>query len=253
MNGIRREKIREFVELNQIATLNQLSALFPDVSLMTIHRDLSHLQDQGFLVKIRGGARYIANVANEPAFAAREIINKSAKQIIAGKAVAFLAGSSSIFIDAGTTTMALARQMPDIQANVMTTGPNIALELAKKSLITVNLCGGVLNKSNLTLSGDSAVESLSGINIDTAFIVASGYSAHSGFTCGMESEARIKRMVIKKARTSVILMDSSKFDRLLPYTFAVPGDFSCMITNLDPHALPESLLELVQSLRLKVE
>ena len=253
MNGIRRERIREFVELNQIVTLNQLSTLFPDVSLMTIHRDLSYLQDQGFLVKIRGGARYIANIANEPAFAAREIINKSAKQIIATKSLPFLAGSSSIFIDAGTTMMALAKQMPDIGANVMTTGPNIALELAKKPLITVNLCGGVLNKSNLTLSGDAAIESLTGINIDTAFIVASGYSPQSGFTCGMESEARIKRMIIQKARTSVILMDSSKFDRLLPYTFAVPGDFSCMITDLDPHVLPEPIFELVQSLKLRVE
>jgi DeoR/GlpR family transcriptional regulator of sugar metabolism len=240
------------VEENHIVTLPQLSALFPEVSLMTIHRDLSQLQEDGFLVKIRGGARYIANVSNEPAFAAREIVGKSAKQAIAGKAVPFLSGSSSIFIDAGTTMMAFAKHIPDVQANVMTTGPNIALELARKPMMTVNLCGGALNKNNLTLSGDTAIDCLSGINIDTAFVVASGYSQGSGFTCGMESEARIKKLVVGKARTSIVLIDSSKFERMLPYTFAGLSDFSCMITDLDPAALPEPLLGAARAAGLRV-
>lgn len=243
INTIRREKIRDFVETNQIVTLEQLSDLFPDISLMTIHRDLTWLQEQGFLIKIRGGARYIANIANEPIFAAREIINKNAKNIIAHKAVKFISGSGSLFIDAGTTTTAFVKLLPDMQLNIVTTGPNIAMELAKNQSMTINMCGGVLNKNNLTLSGDMAMNCIAGINIDTAFIAASGYSGLAGFTCGMESEAQIKRLVIQKSRTVVMLIDSSKFEKLLPYTFANIADCDCIITDLNPAQLSPQIIE----------
>ncbi|MCL2068688.1 MAG: DeoR/GlpR family DNA-binding transcription regulator [Oscillospiraceae bacterium] len=233
MNTIRREKIRQYVDEHGVATLPQLCVLCPGVSLMTIHRDLSHLEGQGLLVKIRGGARCVSDHSGEPAFAARDIVNRTAKQIIAGKALQFLQGHASVFIDAGTTMMAFARQVPDMQANVVTTGPNIALELAGRPSLAISLCGGMLNKSNLTLSGDAAVESLSHINIDIAFIAAAGYSKGAGFTCGMESEARIKRLVIQKARTRIMMMDSSKLEKLLPYTFADIRDFDRIITDLD--------------------
>lgn len=241
MNGIRREKIREFVEQNQYATVDQLTTLFPNVSLMTIHRDLTFLQEQGFLVKVRGGARYIADSQGEPAFAAREILGREAKQKVGLKATRFVSGSSSVFIDAGTTMLAFAKEVPNIQASIVTSGPNIALELAKKPLLTVSLCGGVLNKNNLTLSGSVAIDALSSINIDTAFTVASGYGAEYGFTCGMESEAAIKELVTRKARTSVMMLDASKLGKVLPYTFARLEDYDILITDKDPQELPAEL------------
>lgn len=246
MNHIRREKVREFVEENQVVTLDQLTELFPEVSLMTIHRDLTFLQEQGFLVKIRGGARYIADHTSEPAFAAREIVSKEEKEKIATKAVKLLHGSSSIFVDAGTTMMAFAKEFPNLRGNIITTGPNIALDLARHPLLTVSLCGGVLNKNNLTLSGTGAMEVLSKVNIDTAFLVASGYSADCGFTCGMEAEATIKKMIARKARTTILMMDTTKFGRVLPYTFAEVKDFDYIVTEKDPDALPEHLKSLAK-------
>ena len=241
MNLVRSEKIREFVEQQGVAELAQLQELCPGVSLMTIHRDLKLLESQGFLVKVRGGARYVAHHAGEPVFAVREVLSQPAKRIIADKALCLLSNSGSIFIDAGTTMMAFARQIPDIRANVITTGPNIALELATRPLLTISLCGGVLNKNNLTLSGDCAMDYLLGINIDAAFIASAGYDSSTGFTCGMESEARIKKQIIEKARTRVIMLDSSKFGRILPYTFATPNDFDYIVTDIDPEELPQDL------------
>jgi len=219
---------------------------------MTIHRDLKHLEGQGFLVKIRGGARCVVDHSSEPAFAVREILGQPAKRVIAEKALPLLLSSGSVFIDAGTTMMSFARQIPDMPVNVLTTGPNIALELARHPMVTISLCGGVLNKSNLTLSGNSAMDSLQGINIDTAFIAAAGYSSQTGFTCGMESEARIKKLIIEKARTRIIMIDSSKFERILPYTFANLHNFDYMLTDLDPQELPDILANAVKDLSLRV-
>lgn len=241
MNSVRRETIRSYLQEHRIVTMAQLGELLPDVSLMTLHRDLSFLQDRGLVEKVRGGARYVADDSMEAAFAAREIVNREAKAEIARKAVVLLGDAGSIFVDAGTTMMAFAQMMPDHKRNVVTTGPNIALELAKRHNLTISMCGGVLNKSNLTLSGTGAMEVLRTINIDTAFLVASGYSAKSGFTCGMESEATIKRMVIGKARRVVMLLDCSKMDRMLPYTFAQMEDLDYLVTEREPLALPEEL------------
>lgn len=244
MNSVRREKIREFVEKNNVVTLEQLAALLPDVSLMTIHRDLNYLQDQGLLQKMRGGARYTGGGASEPAFSAREIVNRRQKQQLSEKAAALLGGVNSLFIDSGTTMMAFARLLPDTPVHIVTTSPNIAIALAKKRYPIVDICGGTLNKLNLTLSGTPALEMISRINIDTAFLVASGYSAASGFTCGQESEARIKSLVIEKSRRSIVLMDTSKLERLLPYTFGRLADVDYLVTEAEPSKLPEDLVRL---------
>lgn len=243
MNSIRREQLREYIEINHIVTMRQLTDLLPDVSLMTIHRDLTFLQSQGLIEKIRGGARYIASGTAEATFSAREIVGREAKAVIAQKAIGLLGDEGSIFVDAGTTMMAFAKVIPDHKRSVVTTGPNIALELAAKQNMTITLCGGTLNKSNLTLSGSAAMETLSGFNIDTAYIVASGYSPGAGFTCGMESEARIKSLVIRKARTVIMLMDGAKLNRVLPYTFAQLSDLDYLITEQNPDALPPELIQ----------
>lgn len=247
MTNVRREKMRKFIELHQVVTLPQLSELLPDVSLMTIHRDLSYLQEQGLVVKIRGGARYTANGPNEPVFAAREMVSRIEKQRIAQKALPLLADSSSVFIDAGTTTTALARIIPDENLNITTTSPNIALEIAKKRNPVVNICGGTLNKSNLSISGSTTIDALSHINIDIAFVVAAGYSKESGFTCGRESEARIKSIAVSRARRAVILIDCSKLGRLLPYTFAEMKDVDFVITEKDSPDLPRDLTSVAEA------
>lgn len=238
MNTIRREQILDYLKTNKLATMDQLSQLLPGVSLMTIHRDLNYLRDLGLLDKVRGGARYIMPGSFEPAFFAREVVHKAAKQVLAEKAAPLTGTSNSFFLDAGTTMLAFARLFPDTAANVMTTGPNIAIQLSTKKNLTIGLCGGVLNKSNLTLSGSGALEAVSKVNIDTAFLVASGFSRAGGFTCGKEDEARIKTQVISQARKAVMLMDTSKIERMLPYTFAQLEDFDCIVTEKDEKDLP---------------
>ena len=59
MNSIRQKKICDFIESRQIVTIKELQNLYPDVSLMTIHRDLDALVQSGSVVKIRGGARAV--------------------------------------------------------------------------------------------------------------------------------------------------------------------------------------------------
>ncbi len=230
MNRLRQEAIRSLVESKNIVAIKELKELFPDISLMTIHRDLDVLEREGVLVKYRGGVKSI-KLPDDVDFNIRLKENNSGKLIIAKKALSLIAPHSSIFLDAGTSNLFLARNMSDTNLNVFTTAPSIALELCKLHTPAITLCGGSLNRNTLAVSGQRTIDMLSGINIDVAFIGVSGCSAEAGFTCGSEADSFIKSFVIKKARTSVLMCDSEKLKRLMPYTFASMEDIDYIISD----------------------
>lgn len=230
MLSYRQEKIRDYIEKKNVVTIQELRDLFPQVSLMTIHRDLDALEEGGSVVKFRGGAKSV-RYGNDPEYAVRMRENNAGKDIIGRKALQLIQPNSSIFLDAGTTSLALARCLPDIDLNVITTGPSTAIELCRLQNPVVTLCCGTINRKNLALSGRSTLEMLEKINIDTAFIGVSGCSVEAGFTCGQENDMFIKRMLIQKARTSVILCSSEKLKCLMPYTFASLSDVDYLISD----------------------
>jgi DeoR family transcriptional regulator of aga operon len=222
-NRIRQDKIRKYIDEHGLVTISQLQELFPDVSLMTLHRDLNALAETGTIVKFRGGAKTVHHAADVD-FTVRVQENNAGKVAIAQKALELIQPHSAIFMDASTTNLALARLLPDINLNIFTTGPSIALELCRLSNPVVTLCCGTMNRKNLALSGQNTLEMLNGINIDTAFIGVSGCSVDAGFTCGTEGDMLVKRQVIRKARRSVAMCGVEKFSCLMPYTFAKLGD-----------------------------
>jgi len=230
MNNIRQIKIKEFINGKQFVSIRELRELCPEVTLMTLHRDLDALADEGSIVKLRGGARMIRQ-SGETSFNSRENENIEAKKIIAKKATGLIAEGGSVFFDAGTTTLAVIRALPDIDLTVITNGANFASELQRFLNVSTYMCCGALNRSNMALSGHSTLEFLESINIDLGFIGVSGYTGESGFTCGVESEMHVKKLIIQKARKSVILMDATKFSRLMPYTFARLGDVDYVICD----------------------
>lgn len=247
MYNIRQENMKDYIEKQNVVSIRELQALFPDVSLMTIHRDLDALENAGVVVKFRGGAKSVRH-KGDLEFNVRMNANNAGKEIIAQKALALIQPHTSIFLDASTTNLALARIMPDININVFTTGPNIAIELCRLQNPTVTLCCGTLNRKNLAVSGQNTLEMLDKINIDLAFIGVSGCSIDAGFTCGTENDMLVKRKVIKKARTSVLMCGKEKLRCLMPYTFATFEDADYLIFD---EALPDKFLAAANDAKVK--
>ena len=171
---------------------------------------------------------------------ARMHTNMKSKREMAAKALKLIEPGSAVFLDAGTSSMALAQAMPDMDVNIFTTGPNIALELARLSMPAIHMCGGTLNRFNQAVSGQSTLQMLEQINIATAFLGVSGYTDEGGFTCGKEDEMLVKRLMIQKAGKKVILMDSSKCGKILPYTFGNVEDADYIVSD---GRLPEELMQ----------
>ncbi len=248
MINLRQNKMMAYIDEHEDVTIRELQELFPDVSLMTIHRDLDTLSDEGKIVKFRGGARAM-HCSSETLITVREQENLSSKRVMAEKALSLIQPGSSVFLDAGTSNLTLARMLPDINLTVFTSAPNIAMELCHLLRPSINLCCGNLNRANMAVSGNQTIEMLQSINIDLAFIGVSGCSMTDGLSCGMESEMLVKRLVIRKARTSVALCDSSKLTRLMPFTFAKLEDLDYFISD---DRLPESFMKYAAESGIKV-
>ena len=248
MNTIRQQRILDYIEKENVVTIRQLQALCPNVSLMTIHRDLDQLEQAGIIVKVRGGARAVHH-SGDLGFDVRLQENNAGKMIMAKKALSLIQPHSTVFLDASTTNLILARCLPDINLNIFTTGPNIGIELCRLHNPDITLCCGRINRKNMALSGQNTLDMLDRINIDLAFIGVSGCSADAGFTCGSESDMVVKRKVIEKARTSVVMCDCGKFSRLMPYTFARFSDVDIMISD---GSVPENIVSHLETSGVKL-
>lgn len=248
MLQVRQEKLRKYIDKKKIVTIRELRELLPDVSVMTIHRDLKALADAGIIEKVRGGARSVRQ-EGDPVYDVRMRENTAGKNIIVEKALKLIRPDNSVFLDAGTTNLLLARNIPDINISVVTTSPGIALELCRMSNPIITLCGGTMQRRNQSVSGRNTLEMLRNINIDIAFIGVSGFSVDSGFTCGTEEDVYIKRLVIEKARTGVILCDHTKFRRLMPYTFCDIDGADYLICD---RPLPETIRYAIGNGRMKI-
>ena len=233
MQKIRQEKMNDLIQKHEVLTIAQLQDFFPQVSLMTIHRDLNVLAEANLITKIRGGARSIRH-GQDLTFEVRSQDNIEGKAKVAKNAARLVRGQASVFLDSGTTCLALARLFKRTNMTVVTTGPNIALILAHNAAPDVTMCPGNLNKSNLTVSGHSTLQFLETINIEIAFIGVSGYGKSEGFTCGKEDEMMVKRHVIARAGKTVILCDQTKFLRLMPFTFAKLEDIDIVVLEKEP-------------------
>lgn len=235
MNTDRQHQILQLLEQKGEVQLQQLKELFPDVSMMTLRRDLISLEANGHLIRTYGGAVSTRKLAmgngEEDAYSRRAAENVDSKIKIAEKAVLMVEKGRSVYFDAGSTVMQLARLLPDDSYSVVTSGANIALELVKKLRTSVVTLGGLVNRNTLSSSGPNALAHLDTMNIDMAFMAASGYSVDNGFTVSNVYECELKRKIISRAKKAILLMDTSKINKDLPFTYATLEDIDVWVCD----------------------
>ena len=232
-------------------SIKELEEMFPDVSGMTLRRDIKFFEDRREIIKVRGGARSMKFITSQidENVDARMNENVFSKDLIARKAAEFLETGCSIFLDSGSTVRRVVQYVPNERFTFTTTDPAAALDLTAIGLPSVNIVGGRVSGDNKTVTGLLATRFLADINIDIAFLSPSGLSARSGFSVGNYSECELKKIVVEKARLVVILMDESKVDKSLPYTFATFDEADVLITSTP---LPDELVRLAEEKNVRI-
>ena len=153
MKRERVEDIAEILDKRGKMTLEQLEEVFPNVSQMTLRRDLLQLEEDGRIIRIRGGAMSVKEVqkVSGEEYTKKTTINTDAKIVIAQKVANLIDEGACIFLDGGTTAMYLSKEMPDLKCNIFTNGIAVAMELAQKKNVAITVVGGQLMKDNLSL------------------------------------------------------------------------------------------------------
>lgn len=240
---------------NGSIVVSELSSLF-NVSEGTIRRDLRGLQKEGLLKKTYGGAVTAGGVSFDTPFNVSKDHFVEEKQRLARAAADLVKEGETIFVEAGTTTLHLARLLRQKHnLMVVTNGIHIASELCNSEGTHVFLIGGDLRQHTAALVGPHAERCLEEIRVDKAFLGISGVVTKRGMTTGTLAEAQIKRGIINCAKEVIAVTDHSKFDREL---FAFVAPLTAVhkiivddgISNEDLQAMKEMGLEVIIVSRL---
>lgn len=210
------------------------------VTEMTIRRDLEKLEQRGIVRRTFGGA---ISVGKDVSLSERAGTHVEEKKRIGKVAAALIQPGESIFIDGGSTTLQIARHLPTgAPFTVVTNALNVASELIEKK-IPVIVIGGIVRDSTLSMSGPMAIEAISKMAFDRAFLGASGLNKRDGFGNSNMFEAELKRVAITRSAETSIVLDHSKFGTNSLVSFTEIGHVRRMITD----RLPEE--DLLMALR----
>ena len=237
---IRRKQIVDLVNQKEYVRFLQIKEAFPNVSEMTLRTDLKVLDEEKKIVRIHGGAKSVQLVIGTDDFLNRRAVrNLQEKEEIARKAVKLIRPDTAVFLDSGSTTTSLAHLFPNQSNLIYTTGLSCATELADLSKPTVQIPGGRLNRYSISIYGTSVVQELSQVYFHQTFLGVTNYMPQTGFTCGNNEEAILKRTAIKQAEQVIVLMDSQKFGIKGTYSICGLEDIDILVS--DGH-LPEDFI-----------
>ncbi len=201
------------------------------VTLQTIRRDLTELADAGKLDRVHGGAVLRAGVANI-GYEERRLINAEAKAAIGQACAAAIPDNSSLFLNIGTTTEAVARALlKHRNLTVVTNNMNIANILAANESCDVIVAGGVLRRSDGGLVGDLTTEAIAHFKVDLAIIGTSALDAEGDLLDYDPQEVRVSRAILRQARESCLVADASKLTRSAPVRIVSLSEIGTLVTD----------------------
>ncbi len=244
----RREKITRLVNRNGEVSFAEIKAVLPDVSDMTVRRDLEFLGQSNKIVRVFGGAKsvdYLVGVS-EAGYAKRSIEQAEGKAQIARKAVQLLKEDTAVFLGSGTTTAQFAKLFPNGKYFVTTTGLNCAIDLSALPDVSLMMLGGSVNKNSFCVNGTIADKMIADMHFNIAFLGVGGYLPGKGFTTSVIEDYILRQTIVKNSDTTAILMDSTKFGRtgVSTFTFAAPEMIRYVISD---DALPFKAREEFES------
>ena len=231
----RRSKIEDIINENKSVLVTELARLF-DVTPETIRGDLLKLEKQGILVRTYGGATLAGSSGSELSYKERDVVNAEAKHKIGARAADMIRNGETIFLDASTSSLWLARNIKDKEGlTVITNAVNIVLELADCENIKLICTGGSLNKRNMSYTGRFAERMITeNLAADKCFFSCKGVTVSRGMTDASEDEAEIKRAMMQASDSVIFLCDHNKLGRKGIPVIASIDKIDTLITDIRP-------------------
>ena len=203
----RKKLILEELSKHKIVSLEKLVGLL-DTSESTVRRDLDELESENKLRRVHGGAELPHSLQEEETIQEKSVKNLQEKKLIAQKASSLIKEKDVIFVDAGSTTAFLIKELEQKDITVVTNSIHHAVQLVDKLIPTVIIGGGVKMTTDASIGG-VALNQINQLHFDRAFIGMNGVDEGYFTTPDME-EGAVKRAILENAKQTYVLADSSK-------------------------------------------
>jgi DeoR family transcriptional regulator, fructose operon transcriptional repressor len=203
------------------------------VSEMTIRRDLDELVQLGLARRVHGGA-VLLTAPEEKTRPVNDSSNISSAnmKLVARKALQLFPSQGTVYLDAGRTSMELARVIPELPAaqrdtlRIVTHASNVASYLSEvRAVRSVHQIGDDIDQVTLAAVGPQALEQLQGLHYNVFFMGVSGADPEAGWTNNNLAESKVKQVVMKHAAKVYVIADSSKWRAV---NFAPIGPFDAV-------------------------
>ena len=229
----RRQKIVELVNSRGRIKVGELARIF-DISEVSVRTDLADLEAKGLLSRIHGGAVSSYKTYYNMDMQQRLLANRESKERIAIQVASMIKENDTIMLNAGTTTLAIFRQIPsNLVLSIVTNSIAIALEAAANPNFNVVLLGGSVNAKYQFVYGDTANTQLRRYHADKLILSVDGVSVDAGFTTYYDREAELDRLMFAASATRIVAADSSKLGRTAFAHISPVSSADYLVTNMD--------------------
>lgn len=212
---LRRRHVLDLLDSQEFVSVRQLATEF-GLTEMSVRRDLAVLAREGALTRVRGGAARppLGQASRQYAEASKR--NSSAKVAIARRAAQLLEPTNVVFFYSGST---VARVAANLEAGVkssltvVTNSLPILDEVSTWDEPHLVAVGGLYLPAYMAFVGPQALQSLGELSADIAIVGCDGLSADGGLTTPHQLVAEVGSTIVKRARRTIVVADSSKVGR----------------------------------------
>lgn len=227
----RRERIQAYLTTRKIVATAELCELL-DVSEATIRRDLEWLEEQGLIERTHGGAIINERINLEQEYQQRAQRYPEEKRRIGALAARLITDGDIVFINSGTTTTQLIRQIPShLDVSIITNNIIAALEVGEVDYELTLLGGSFQSRSN-SVAGRFAMSNLAQVYATKAFIGVDGISLKHGYTVPSNAEAEVVHLMLERTQGEVyVVADHSKWGVVSNFEIAPIHKVKYLITD----------------------
>jgi DeoR/GlpR family transcriptional regulator of sugar metabolism len=213
----------------------------------SIRSDLTDLENEGLIHRFHGGARIVA----PPSFETRRSVNLANKKKIVQKALTHIQEGETLYLDSGTTVLLLAQELSRVgDLTVVINSPSILNYLGSETEKKVIMVGGEWSHEDQCCYGLMTERDLADIYVSKVFMGADSIDVETGSVFAHLRNLSYISRIIKNAKQTVLLADSSKFNRIRGMKIIDLSDINVIITD---EGLPLEQQEKIRSLGITLE
>ena len=244
----RQQQLLDQVRARHHASVDALAELL-DVTTQTVRRDVKVLVKANLLTRYHGGVSVPSSIENI-GYAQRQGMNADGKRRIAQCVAQRVPEGSSLILNIGTTTEAVARAMlPRRGLRVVTNNLNVAAILSDNPHCEVIVAGGIVRSRDRGVVGEATIDFIGQFNVDIGIIGISGIDADGSLRDFDYREVKVANTIIEHARQVWLVADHSKFNRDAMVRLAHLDQIDVLFTD---QAVPASFVPILREANVEV-